>query len=148
MESVLDLTEKSTELVGDPLSAAKSFFSVAFESKVADMFNKKYVKQQLYLYLVDEHSGLPVFDPTGVYPITIDVNDTTLAAKHLPLMRVGVQAMALANGAAGILCCLVFCLCCVVLSCVYVCVCSCACACACACVLLFVLCCVVLCCIF
>ncbi len=103
MESVLDLTDKSAELVGDPLSAAKSFFSAAFETKVAEMFHRKYVKQQLYLYLVDEHSGLPVFDTTGVYPITIDVNDATLAAKHVPLMRVGVQAMALANGVAGIL---------------------------------------------
>jgi hypothetical protein len=102
MESVLELTENSAELVGGPLSATKSLFSAAFEGKVAEMFNRKYVKQQLYLYLVDKHSGLSVFDPTKLCPIKIDVNDTNFVKQHLPLMRVGVQIMALANGVAGI----------------------------------------------
>ncbi len=103
MESALELTEHSAELVDDPLSAAKRFFnSAAFEGKVVEMFHRKYVKQQLYLYLVDEYSGLPVFDPTKLYPIKIDVMDPILAKQHLPLMRIGVQTMALANGVAGI----------------------------------------------
>ncbi len=55
-----------------------------------DMLKSKYVEKELYLYLVDEFSGLPVFDPKGVYPIVIEVNNKELAAKHVPLMRIGV----------------------------------------------------------
>ncbi len=52
------------------------------------MFHRKYVKQQLYLYLVDEHSGLPVFDPTKLYPIKIDVNDTNLSKSKIRILDI------------------------------------------------------------
>ncbi len=60
------------------------------------------MEKELYLYLVDDFSGLPVFDPKGEYPIVIEVNNAELGAKHVPLMHIGVREMALANGAAGL----------------------------------------------
>ena len=59
------------------------------------------MKQTLYLYLVDEYTQKPVYDSTGIYPIEIDVADP-IAEKHVAMMRLGIQAMAISNGVAGL----------------------------------------------
>ena len=54
LESCLDLVTKFP----DPFEFAKNYF----ENKI---------KTTMFLYLVDEHTGQPVYDSTGVYPIEI-----------------------------------------------------------------------------
>jgi len=55
----------------------------------------------LYLYLVDEYSGVPVYDSSGVFPVKIDVA-SDLVGKYMPMMRIGLQAASVANGAAAL----------------------------------------------
>ena len=55
MSSCLDLV-KNFRI---PYEFAKNYF----ENKI---------KTTMFLYLVDEHNGKPVYDSTGVYPIKID----------------------------------------------------------------------------
>lgn len=59
----------------------------------------------MYFYLIDELTGEPVRDkPTsdgGIYPIKI-TKPSKMVPKLLPVMQVGVRAMSLYHGAAGI----------------------------------------------
>ena len=56
----------------------------------------------MLLYLVDEYTSKPVYDPNGLYPKTIQINSKEMN-DFLPVMRLGVQAISVVNGAAGIL---------------------------------------------
>ncbi|EOD13279.1 hypothetical protein EMIHUDRAFT_119917 [Emiliania huxleyi CCMP1516] len=55
----------------------------------------------MYLYLVDELTGEPVCDPSGHYPIEI-TTPSDVVPKLLPVMQVGLRAMSVFNGAAGV----------------------------------------------
>ena len=55
----------------------------------------------MYLYLVDEYSGVPVYDSSGVFPVKIDVA-SDLVGKYMPMMRIGLQAASVANGEAAL----------------------------------------------
>ena len=56
----------------------------------------------MLLYLVDEYTSKPVYDPNGLYPKTIQINSKEMN-DFLPVMRLGVQAISVVNGAAGLL---------------------------------------------
>ena len=56
-------------------------------------------KETMYFYLVDELTGLPVRGDG--YPIVI-TKASDIALKLLPVMQVGMHAMSLYNGAAGV----------------------------------------------
>jgi len=87
-------------VVSDPVSYAKSFLSSKFSGKVEEM-KSKLVDKTLYLYLVDEYSGKPVYDKAGPYPVKIETS-SDLVQEQMPMMRMGLQAMAVANGAASV----------------------------------------------
>ena len=57
--------------------------------------------KELYLYLVDEITGMPVvIENDPVYPIIINIaKENATVRKILPLMKIGLQALALANTA-------------------------------------------------
>ena len=57
------------------------------------------LKDTMYLYLIDELTGLPVRGDG--YPIVI-TTPSELVHKLLPMMQVGMRAMALFNGAVGV----------------------------------------------
>jgi hypothetical protein len=67
------------------------------------IFQRMFPTQTYFLYLVDEYTMQPIFDPSGVYPISIERN-LLLEKKGvlLPLMKLGVKALKLYNGAAGL----------------------------------------------
>ncbi|GMI33596.1 hypothetical protein TeGR_g8540, partial [Tetraparma gracilis] len=52
-------------------------------------------------YLVDELTGEPMYDSTGIYPINIETKSELVDA-YMPMMQVGLQAAAVANGAASL----------------------------------------------
>ena len=56
-------------------------------------------KEKMYLYLVDELTGLPVRG--AGYPIEI-TTPSEIVHKLLPVMQVGMRAMSLYNGVAGV----------------------------------------------
>jgi hypothetical protein len=103
MDNVTNLTEKTSSFITNPASFAMNFGSSMFKGKVADM-KSKLVKSEMYMYLVDEFTNEPVFDPSGLYPKVIETK-SDLVDQHLPMMRVGLQAMAVMNGAAGLASC-------------------------------------------
>ena len=100
IETVTGFVETGESVVSDPVSYAKNFLSSTFTSKVETM-KQKLVDKTLYLYLVDEYSGKPVYDTNGVFPVKIETS-SDLVQEHMPMMRMGLQAMAVANGAASI----------------------------------------------
>ena len=57
--------------------------------------------EKLYFYLVDELTGEPVRDESGVYPIEI-TKPAEVVPKLLPVMQVGMHAMSLFNGVAAL----------------------------------------------
>ena len=69
-------------------------------------FAKKYFESKMmttmFLYLVDEYNGKPVYDPTGVYPIEIGRKKKE-NEKIIPIFMLGIQTMAIANKAAGLI---------------------------------------------
>ncbi|GMH94107.1 hypothetical protein TL16_g12809 [Triparma laevis f. inornata] len=77
-------------------------------SGAVDTFMQSALGQDhLYLYLIDELTGLPVIpeDEDSVYPIDIKVdnpNAVALTKKLLPVMRTGLQVATLLNGTASI----------------------------------------------
>ena len=85
MWSCLDLVTKFPE----PFEFAKNYF----ENKI---------KTTMFLYLVDEHTGQPVYDSTGVYPIEIGRKKKAFE-KILPIFMLGIQTMAIANKATGLI---------------------------------------------
>jgi hypothetical protein len=83
------------EMLGDPLAFGKKLVKEKLKS-VRDKFHEK---DSCWLYLVDEYHGTPV--EGGVYPIKI-TKKSELAEKALPYMNMGVKAMKLGNGVAGL----------------------------------------------
>ena len=55
----------------------------------------------LAAHLIDELTGEPVCDPSGHYPIEIKT-PSDVVPKLLPVMQVGMRAMSLYNGVAGV----------------------------------------------
>ncbi|RQM29564.1 hypothetical protein B5M09_010745 [Aphanomyces astaci] len=76
----------------NPLSATKA---------ALDAFSKG---QPMYFYLLDDVTGLPVEDETGVYPIQITTTTdqyTKFMATNMPLFQRGLKLLQMANSAAG-----------------------------------------------
>jgi hypothetical protein len=116
VSTVVDLGGK--ELINDPASYAQSFGSSFFKKKIAAV-KESMVEKHLFLYLVDEFTGKPVYDEGGVYPVRIETKSEhvdkcvrersaftssllTRLRRYLPMMRLGLQAAAVANGAVSI----------------------------------------------
>jgi serine/threonine protein kinase len=98
VSTVLDLADGG--LIEDPKSFALSYLSSAFKGKMKAM-KSKYVEKILYLYLVDEYTQKPVYDESKIFPIQMPAS-SELVEKHMPIMKLGLQAMALTNGVASI----------------------------------------------
>jgi hypothetical protein len=69
--TVTSLAGEGTGLIENPASYAKSFFGSVFKSKMKKA-KASMVEKTLFLYLVDEYTGKPVYDKTGVYPVKIE----------------------------------------------------------------------------
>ena len=67
--------------------------------KIKGVLGDLMTKETMYLYLVDELTGLPVRGDG--YPIVI-TTPADIVHKLLPMMQVGMHAISLFNGAAGI----------------------------------------------
>ena len=67
--------------------------------KIQEVFGELMTKETMYFYLVDELTGLPVRGDG--YPIEI-TTPAEIVPKLLPVMQVGMRAMSLYNGVAGV----------------------------------------------
>jgi hypothetical protein len=67
--------------------------------KIKKVFGDLMTKERMYLYLIDELTGLPVRGDG--YPIKI-TTPSEIVHKLLPVMQVGMRAMSLYNGVGGI----------------------------------------------
>ena len=67
--------------------------------KIKEVFGELMTKESMYFYLVDELTGLPVRG--NGYPIKI-TTPAEMVSKLLPMMQVGMHAMSLYNGVAGV----------------------------------------------
>ena len=67
--------------------------------EIKKVFGDLLTKETMYFYLVDELTGLPVLG--SGYPITI-TTPSDIVHKLLPVMQVGMHAMSLCNGVAGV----------------------------------------------
>ena len=67
--------------------------------KIEEVFGELMTKETMYFYLVDELTGLPVLG--NGYPIKI-TTPAEMVSKLLPVMHVGMRAMSLYNGVAGV----------------------------------------------
>ena len=67
--------------------------------KIKEVLGELMTKDKMYLYLVDELTGLPVRGDG--YPIVI-TTPSEIVHKLLPVMQVGMRAMSLYNGVAGV----------------------------------------------
>ena len=67
--------------------------------KIKEVLGELMTKETMYLYLVDELTGLPVRGDG--YPIVI-TTPSEIVHKLLPMMQVGMRAMSLYNGVAGV----------------------------------------------
>jgi len=103
MDNVTNLTETTSSFISDPASFAMNFGSSMFKGKMKEM-KSKMVDKEMYMYLVDEFTNEPVYDKSGLYPKVIETK-SDLVEQHMPMMRVGLQAMAVMNGAAGLASC-------------------------------------------
>ena len=73
--------------------------SAVFEVIKKEIIQEKLVGKEMYFYLVDDLTGEPVRGDGYPIPIT---TPSDLVPKLLPLMQVGMRAMSVFNGAAGI----------------------------------------------
>ena len=74
----------------------------AMKVAVDELVTKKLIAETMYLYLIDELTGKPVKAVKGgIYPIKITTR-SKIVPKLLPVMQVGIRAMSLCNGVAGI----------------------------------------------
>ncbi|GMH51846.1 hypothetical protein TrRE_jg3289 [Triparma retinervis] len=80
-----------------------NFGSSMFKGKMKEM-KSKFMDKEMYMYLVDEFTNEPVYDDSELYPKVIETK-SDLVDQHMPMMRVGLQAMAVMNGAAGLASC-------------------------------------------
>ena len=100
LRTVIGLVEEGTKIIDNPVKYAKSFFGGAFKKKITEV-KEKMVEKTLFLYLVDEFTHQPVCEKSGVYPIEIETK-SELVDKYMPMMRVGLHAILVANGAAAL----------------------------------------------
>ena len=77
----------------------KTLTSKNFFNCIKEPFKKLLEKKKLYFYLVDELTGEPVRG--GDYPIVL-TERSELVSKLVPVMQVGLHAMSVYNGVAGI----------------------------------------------
>ena len=103
MGNVTNLTETTSSFISNPTSFAIDFGSSMFKGKIAEM-KSKMVDKEMYMHLVDEYTNEPVFDPIGLYSKVIETK-SDLVDQHMPMMRVGLQAIAVMNGATGLASC-------------------------------------------
>jgi len=68
-------------------------------SSIKEGLNQFVTEESMYLYLVDELTGMPVIG--GGYPIKIDT-PSKIVHKLIPAMQVGLLAMSVTNGVIGI----------------------------------------------
>ena len=67
--------------------------------KIKEVLGELMTKETMYVYLIDELTGLPVRG--AGYPKVI-TTPAEIVHKLLPLMQVGMRAMSLFNGVAGV----------------------------------------------
>ena len=67
--------------------------------KIKEVLGDLMTNEKMYFYLVDELTGLPVRGAS--YPIVI-TTPSEIVHKLLPMMQVGMRAMSLYNGVAGV----------------------------------------------
>jgi hypothetical protein len=67
--------------------------------KIKEVLGELMTEEKMYLYLIDELTGLPVRGDG--YPIVIKT-PADIVHKLLPMMQVGMRAMSLFNGVAGV----------------------------------------------
>ena len=67
--------------------------------KIKEVLGELMTKETMYFYLIDELTGLPVRGDG--YPIVI-TTPADIVHKLLPMMQVGMRAMSLYNGVAGV----------------------------------------------
>ena len=84
------------KIIGSKLAAAE--VGKAFET-IKEGLGDLVTGETMYLYLIDELTGLPV--RAEGYPIEI-TKPSEIVPKLLPVMQVGLRAMSILNGAAGI----------------------------------------------
>jgi len=83
------------DFLSDPAQHIGNTFHEAFTSE-----------DKFYLYLVDERTMKPITnDPNGIFPILIE-KPAEFVQKAMPLMKVGLKAMAIFNGVSGVARCL------------------------------------------
>ena len=100
-ESVQEATETFNAATSDPIAFGKKMIGSMKDkmlSKAEAIFDAK-KSQTLYFYLIDEYTGEPV--EGGAYPIKI-TTQSELCKKALPMMKLGMKAVSVFNGAAGI----------------------------------------------
>jgi hypothetical protein len=90
MEYIGDVLDKATDCIASPFN-----FGAAF-------LNCKFIESTMFLYLVDESTGKPVWVDGGVYPVKIDVRSEQ-AEKFLPLLALGMQILGFTNTVIGII---------------------------------------------
>ncbi|GMH83378.1 hypothetical protein TrVE_jg6496 [Triparma verrucosa] len=102
IEKVKVLLDDGAGAIKSPTSYLKRICSSAFNNKVEKLKNNLGEKE-LYLYLVDEFTGKPVVTAKddAIYPIKIQTASDTMN-KYLPMMRMGLQAVSVVNGATAL----------------------------------------------
>jgi serine/threonine protein kinase len=89
------------EYIQEVLDKASSCITAPFDFALGSI-NEQFLEKPMFLYLVDEYTGEPVVTKGGAYPIKINVRSEK-AKKFLPVMAVGMKAVAVANTAAGLI---------------------------------------------
>ena len=102
IEKVKVLVDDGVGAINSPASYFKRFCSSAFNNKVKEL-KDNLTEKELYLYLVDEFTGKPVVtaEDDPIYPIKIQTQSDTMN-KYLPMMRMGLQAVSVVNGATAL----------------------------------------------
>lgn len=85
--------------VTDAKNSIQEHDSNKFFEVVKERFRKLTTKNKMYFYLVDELTGEPV--QGGKYPIEI-TEPSDFVPKMMPFIQVGMRAMSLYNGTAGL----------------------------------------------
>ena len=93
-EANTTLAATASDFANDPVATAKEHIT----SKISEMCGTS--GKSLWLYLIDEGTGTPVVDESGVYPIEIGVRDPAAQQKMtklLPAMNIGLKVMKVAS---------------------------------------------------
>jgi hypothetical protein len=84
------------DYIQEVLHKASNCITAPFDFAL-DSIKEQFIEKPMFLYLVDEYTGEPVVTKGG-YPIQIDVRSEK-AMKFLPVMAVGMKAVAVGNTA-------------------------------------------------